>query len=223
MKRLSELIPVLMAHGVSGDRLEAAALEVQRQTVIYASVWATGDYGAHYGEKARARGMIRKMFPGTVLRDSWDPVNAEQVAAYDNGNRGVFATTHQGGNGLGARWWWDSRAYPGEEAAAVWAANRERYRTEGVDAEGKRRDDRGNWYLVDMALFRAANPTYRDLSNVYILVNTSAYVEGLGVPGAPLPEWWDDECQEWIDGELRRDRDRNPHRRTAEQNAAYHR
>lgn len=220
---LMDLVPVLAEHGVTGAELQAAALEAQRQTVIYASVWATGEYGAHYAQRPRARGAIRKMFPGTVLRDSWDLVNTELSTAYNSGRKYVFTSSHLSNSRLGPSWWWDASQYPGEDEAAEWSLptgtmSKDR---RGVDREGTRRDERGNWYLVDMDMWKRHNG-YEHRSNAYVLENTSAYVEGLGVPGATLPDWWDEECQRVADrlGRDYRDHPRNPHNVTAAMNIA---
>lgn len=226
IRKIMDLVPVLMANGVTGDRLAAAALEAQRQEVIYASVWSAGSHGYHYEQRPRARAAVRKMFPGTVLRNTWEPVDAELSAAYNNGNANVYAQHHQSGNGLGAPWWYNAGSYPGAAAAEAWTKLRASGAYAGVDAHGKRRDEYGHWYLVDMALYRVANGVAEHRSNASVFKGSSGYVEGLGVPGAPLPAWWDDECQAVIDQLIRDGHGahggRNPRGRTAAQNIEYH-
>lgn len=228
VKTLMDLVPVLMAHGVTGDRLVAAALEAQRQQVIHASVWATGSYGSHRDQRARGRAAIRKMFPGTVLKDSWDLVDEEFLATYNNTGRNPYAADHQAGK-EGAPWWYNSLRFPGTEAAARWRERVADGSFKGVDSHGKRRDYNGNWYLVDMTLYRIALGSREDRTDAQLLVDSSGYVEGLGVPGAPLPYWWNDECQRAVEEEARvggyasAASRRNPAGRTAQQNIDHNR
>lgn len=223
-KTIMDLVSVLKEHGVTGDRLQAAALEAQRQQVIYASVWAAGTYGAHRDQKARGRAAIRKMFPGTVLKDSWDPVDAEFVEAYSRDGKDRYATGHLLG-AAGAPWWYNSARYPGDETAARWRERRaQKGAFVGVDGSGRRRDYNGNWYLVDMTLYRIAYGERDSLTDAEVLISSSGYVEGLGVPGAPLPYWWNDECQRAVEEEARNGgypssaARRNPAGRTAQEN-----
>lgn len=120
MDRIMDLVSVLAEHGVTGKALHAATLEAQKQEVIYASVWAAGNGAYHQGERARARVAIRKMFPGTVLRSTWEPVEEE----LGDEPRERMATTHQGANGRGPYWWYNASEYPGAEAAAAWFLQR---------------------------------------------------------------------------------------------------
>lgn len=221
LERIMDLVPVLMANGVEGDRLRAAALEAQRQSVIYASVWASGDYAYHHPQKPRARASIRKMFPGTVLREAWDPVEEELTRAYNAGSRTAFTQNHLGSSGLGPGWWYDSRGYPGEGATERWLAKRMGVNA-GVNEHGKRYDVGGSWYLVDMDLYRAANNIPANWSNAAAFEHSSGFVEGLDVPGAPLPDWWDDECEQTY-RQMREQgyANRNPHARTAADNLRY--
>ncbi len=98
-----DLVPILASNGVDGDRLKAAALEAQKQQVLWAAV---NNVGARTGSGYRpaARALMRKTFKGLTLTSTWD-VMEDDLDTLDKWGRYTNVNSAPG-------WWYDSRQAP---------------------------------------------------------------------------------------------------------------